>query len=112
MIVKLCCLLLPALILVSAQDTAPDGFQLWTGDSLTHVVRNFADRARLFDQRQLVCAGLARGLELVESQWSAYTAARRGAGVLDGGRAGRDQALYAGVDSVERKFDQSGCARP
>ena len=82
------------------------------GDSLTQVVRTFADRARLFDQRQLACAGLARGLELVENRWIAYNAARRGAGVLDGARAGRDQALYARVDSVERKFEQSGCARP
>ncbi len=82
------------------------------GDSVTQVVRTFADRARLFDQRQLACAGLARGLELVETQWVAYNAARRGAGVLDGTRAGRDQALYARVDSVERKFEQSGCARP
>ena len=82
------------------------------GDSLTQVVHTFADRARLFDQRQLACAGLARGLELVESRWIAYNAARRSAGVLDGARAGRDQALYARVDSVERKFEQSGCARP
>ncbi len=82
------------------------------GDSVTQVVRTFADRARLFDQRQLACAGLARGLELVETRWVAYNAARRGAGVLDGTRAGRDQALYARVDSVERKFEQSGCARP
>jgi len=82
------------------------------GDSLTRVVRDFADRARLFDRRQLPCAGLARGLELVESRWIAYNAARRSAGVLEGARAGRDQALYAGVDSVERKFEQSGCARP
>ena len=82
------------------------------GDSLTRVVRDFADRARLFDRRQLPCAGLARGLELVENRWIAYNAARRSAGVLEGARAGRDQALYAGVDSVERKFEQSGCARP
>ena len=82
------------------------------GDSLTQVVHTFADRARLFDQRQLACAGLARGLELVENRWIAYNAARRSAGVLDGARAGRDQALYARVDSVERKFEQSGCARP
>ena len=82
------------------------------GDSVTQVVRTFADRARLFDQRQLACAGLARGLELVETRWVAYNAARRSAGVLDGTRAGRDQALYARVDSVERKFEQSGCARP
>jgi len=82
------------------------------GDSLTQVVRNFTDRARQFDRRQLACPGLARGLELVESRWIAYNTARRSAGVLDGARAGRDQALYAGVDSVERRFEQSGCARP
>ena len=82
------------------------------GDSLTQVVRSFTDRARLFDRRQLACAGLARGLEVVENRWIAYNAARRSAGVLDAARAARDQALYAGVDSVERRFEQSGCARP
>jgi len=82
------------------------------GDSLTQVMRTFTDRARQFDRKQLPCAGLARGLELVENRWIAYNAARRSAGVLDGARAGRDQTLYAGVDSVERRFEQSGCARP
>ena len=82
------------------------------GDSLTHVVRNFSDQARLFDRRQVACAGLARRLEVVENRWIAYNAARRGAGVLDGARTARDQALYAGVDSVERRFEQSGCPRP
>src|SRR2546430_4681379 len=46
------------------------------GDSLTQVVRTFADRARLFDQKQLACAGLAPGLELVEKRWIAYNAPR------------------------------------
>ncbi|HEY4052381.1 MAG TPA: cupin domain-containing protein [Terriglobales bacterium] len=45
MIVKLCCLLLPALMLASAQDTAPDGFQLWTGDSLTHMAQELKTQA-------------------------------------------------------------------
>jgi hypothetical protein len=82
------------------------------GDSLTQVVRTFGDRAALFGRGQLPCDGLARGLTAVESRWIAYNSARRGAGVLDAAHAARDQALYAGVDSVERRFEQSGCPRP
>ncbi len=81
-------------------------------DSLTQVVRSFAERATLFARGQLPCAGLARNLATVESRWLAYNGARRGAGVLDAAHAARDQALYAGVDSVERRFDQTGCPRP
>jgi len=81
-------------------------------DSLSQVVRSFAERATLFARGQLPCAGLARNLATVESRWLAYNGARRGAGVLDAAHAARDQALYAGVDSVERRFDQTGCPRP
>ena len=82
------------------------------GDSLTQVVRSFAERATQFARGQVPCAGLARGLAAVESRWLAYNGARRSAGVLDAAHAARDQTLYAGVDSVERRFEQSGCPRP
>ena len=82
------------------------------GDSLTQVVRMFGERAALFSSGQVPCAGLARGLAAVESHWIAYNTARRNAGVLDAAHAARDQTLYAGVDSVERRFEQSGCPRP
>jgi len=82
------------------------------GDSLSQVVRNFGERATLFARGQLPCAGLARGLAAVENRWIAYNTARRGAGMLDAAHAARDQTLYAGVDSVERRFEQSGCPRP
>ena len=82
------------------------------GDSLSQVVRNFGERATLFARGQLPCAGLARGLAAVENRWIAYNTARRGAGVLDAAHTARDQTLYAGVDSVERRFEQSGCPRP
>ncbi|HET7296131.1 MAG TPA: hypothetical protein VFI66_03270, partial [Gemmatimonadales bacterium] len=81
-------------------------------DSLVESVRNFADRAGMFSRGQLPCAGLARGLSAVESRWIAYNTARRRAGVLDAAHAARDQRLYAGVDSVERRFEQSACPRP
>jgi mannose-6-phosphate isomerase-like protein (cupin superfamily) len=45
MIVKLCCLVLFALIVVSAQETAPDGFQLWTGASLTQTAQELKTEA-------------------------------------------------------------------
>jgi tetrahydromethanopterin S-methyltransferase subunit F len=82
------------------------------GDSLVASVRYFADRAGLFARGQLPCAGLARGLAAVEARWIAYNTARRRAGVLDAAHAARDQELYAGVDSVERRYDQSACPRP
>ena len=82
------------------------------GDSLTQVVQVFGERAALFSRGQVPCAGLARGLAAVESRWIAYNTARRNAGVLDPPHATRDQTLYAGVDSVERRFEQSGCPRP
>jgi hypothetical protein len=82
------------------------------GDSLTGLVRNFGERAALYGRGQLPCAGLARGLTDVENRWIAYNAARRSAGVLDAAHSARDQTLYAGVDSVERRFEQSGCPRP
>ena len=82
------------------------------GDSLTQVVRAFAERATQFARGQVPCTGLAYGLAAVEKHWIAYNTARRNAGVLDAAHAARDQTLYAGVDSVERRFEQSGCPRP
>lgn len=37
MMVKLCCLLAFSLLVAYAQDTAPDGFELWTSVSLTQM---------------------------------------------------------------------------
>jgi hypothetical protein len=82
------------------------------GDSLTQVVQMFGEQGALFSRGQVPCAGLGRGLAAVESRWIAYNTARRNAGVLDAAHAARDQTLYAGVDSVERRFEQSGCPRP
>ena len=45
MIVKLFCLLVFALVVVSAQQTAPDGFQLWTGASLTQTAQELKTEA-------------------------------------------------------------------
>jgi len=82
------------------------------GDSLSQVVRAFAGQATQFARGQVPCAGLARGLAAVENHWITYNTARRNAGALDAAHAARDQTLYAGVDSVERRFEQSGCPRP
>ena len=73
---------------------------------------NFSERAALYARGQLPCAGLARGLTDVENRWASYNTARRNAGVLDASHSIRDQILYAKVDSVERRFEQSGCPRP
>lgn len=45
MIVKLGCALALIVFLASAQDTAPDGFQLWTGPSLVQVEQELKTEA-------------------------------------------------------------------
>ena len=82
------------------------------GDSLVTLMSNFGERAALYARGQLPCAGLARGLTDVENRWASYNTARRNAGALDASHSIRDQILYAKVDSVERRFEQSGCPRP
>jgi hypothetical protein len=81
-------------------------------DSLATAVRSFSDRAALFDRRQVACDGLGRGLLTVEARWLSYSTARRASGILDPTHTVRDQTLYAGVDSVEHRFERSGCQRP
>ncbi|PYP14883.1 MAG: hypothetical protein DMD52_12640 [Gemmatimonadetes bacterium] len=81
-------------------------------DELATAVRSFSDRAALFDRRQFTCDGLARGLLAVEARWLSYSTARRASGILDPTHTMRDQTLYAGVDSAERRFEKSGCQRP
>ncbi|HZE93377.1 MAG TPA: hypothetical protein VEZ49_01625 [Gemmatimonadales bacterium] len=82
-------------------------------DSLTRAVRNFQDRTRLFASGQVDCAGLATGLVSVENLWITYSTERRArVASFDQRRSMQDQALYAAVDSVSRRFDNSGCPRP
>src|SRR5204862_7727969 len=82
------------------------------GDTLALTIRAYNDRAKLYDGRQLDCAGLARGLAALETEWTVYNVRGKSkVGVLDAGRAGRDRALYAGVDSVERHSERPGCGR-
>jgi len=45
MIVKLCCLLVLTLTVVSAQETASDGLQLWTAASLTQMAQELKTQA-------------------------------------------------------------------
>ena len=82
-------------------------------DSLARTVRNFQDRAALFDEGRMDCNGMASGLVAVENTWSVYSVERRARlAALDQPRVLRDQTLYAGVDAVSRRFDNSGCPRP
>ncbi|HYK82020.1 MAG TPA: hypothetical protein VEU55_02660 [Gemmatimonadales bacterium] len=82
------------------------------GDSLAVAARTFRDRAAQFDRNKLPCSTLALWLVAVEGRWTAYTGARRAAGTLDPAHTARDQSLFATVDSVERRFEKSGCERP
>jgi len=82
-------------------------------DSLSRAVRNFQDRASLFADRRMDCGGLASGLVSIENLWISYNTERRArmAG-FDQHRARQDQSMYAAVDSVESRFEHSGCPRP
>lgn len=82
-------------------------------DSLARVVRSFDERATLFDGGRTDCNGLASGLVAVENMWLTYNAERKARlASLDQGRVVRDQGLYASVDAVSRRFENSGCPRP
>lgn len=82
-------------------------------DSLAHAVRDFQDRAGLFASGRMDCNGLAKGLVAIENLWMSYNTERRArmAG-FDQQRAMQDQSMYAAVDSVESRFERSGCPRP
>lgn len=83
------------------------------GDSLARVVRNFDERAVLFDGGRMDCNGLASGLVAVETMWLTYNAERKARlASLDQARVVRAQGLYASVDAVSRRFENSGCPRP
>jgi hypothetical protein len=82
-------------------------------DSLSRAVRNFQDRASLFASGRMDCGGLASGLVSIENLWISYNNERRARmAAFDQRRAMQDQAMYAAVDSVESRFEQTGCPRP
>jgi proteasome lid subunit RPN8/RPN11 len=82
-------------------------------DSLTRAVRSFHDRATLFTAGRIDCAALAQELVAIENLWITYNAERRARmATFDLRHVTRDQAQYAAVDSVESRFEQSGCRRP
>lgn len=82
-------------------------------DSLTRMVRNFQDRAALFASGRMDCGGLGNGLVAIENLWISYNTERKARmASFDPPRVARDQALWASVDSVSRRFDNSGCQRP
>ena len=82
-------------------------------DSLARAVRTYHESAALFAGGQIECATLARGLVSIENLWITYNTERRARITsFDARRAARDQALYAGVDSVESQFERSGWRKP
>ncbi len=83
-----------------------------SSDSVATVVRNYDTRMRAFGTNQADCGGLAQTLVAVEDAWTEYSIGKRKMKGLDPAHTSRDQSLYAAVDSVERAFDRSGCARP
>jgi hypothetical protein len=80
-------------------------------DSLSRVVRGFQDREPATDRGN--CAIVGRDLASIERLWILYNAERKiHVAGFDGARISKDQALWAAVDSVESRFEQSGCPRP
>lgn len=80
---------------------------------LSRAVRNFNDRAALFATGGIDCTALANGLVAIENLWITYNTERRARiASFDAQRTANDQALYARVDSVESRFEASGCRRP
>jgi hypothetical protein len=97
------------------QPVAPSLFARFDrlSDSLSRAVRNFQDRSALFADGRMDCGGLATGLVAVENVWPTYNLERRARmASFDQRRASQDQAIYAAVDSVESRFEHSGCPRP
>jgi hypothetical protein len=82
-------------------------------DSLARGIRNFQDRAALFASGRMDCNGLASGLVAIENLWISYNTERRARmASFDQQRATQDQSMYVAVDSVESRFERSGCPRP
>lgn len=108
------------------RGTAPNGSSVEPGsvasamatldrraDTLALAISAFEDRARMFEAKQMTCAGLQRGLQQMEDSWLVYNIARRETlAPFDGAREDRDRNLYANVRGVERRFERSGCPRP
>jgi proteasome lid subunit RPN8/RPN11 len=105
----------PAAPVPVPQPVAPSPFARFDrlSDSLSRAVRNFQDRASLFADGRMDCGGLANGLVSIENLWISYNTERRARmAAFDQRRAFRDQSMYAAVDSVESRFERSGCPRP
>ena len=81
-------------------------------DSVTVAVRDYALQAKRLGSHDTGCPALAEHLVQVEAQWTSYNIGKQGVASLYSGRSKRDRDLYAAVDSVDRNFDRSGCARP
>lgn len=79
-------------------------------DEVARTVSGYGERARLFDNRQMTCTDLARGMVQVDEGWTAYNVEGRSkAGTLDPARAERDEALYSQVQEADRHFRATGC---
>ncbi len=106
----------PQLAVTSPSETVIDPELLKLdrrADAVAEAVIGYTERARLFDNRQMDCGDLARGLVTVEDNWVAYNTQRRATTTpLDAGRAEKDQSLTTDVDGVERHFERSQCQRP
>ena len=83
------------------------------GDSLARALQAYAGRARLFENRQLDCPSLGRGMVRVERATASYAIQRTATrAILDADRVARDRELRAGMDSAGRQFQRSRCERP
>lgn len=81
-------------------------------DTVKVVVSAYQQHSQTAGTGPAACPGLSDALVRVEDAWTAYNIDKKKAPPLDTPRATRDVGLYSAVDSVERHFDRSGCARP
>ena len=94
-----------------AVDAVPPPDPGAAASSVGAAVASYEMRDRMFANRQMQCADLAKGLVILEERWTEYSTAHT-AVAGDSISVAGDRALYARVDQVERSFEHTGCPRP
>jgi hypothetical protein len=83
------------------------------GDSLARALQVYVGRTRLFEQRQLDCLTLGRGMVRVERAATNYGLQRNATrATLDADRVSRDRELRAGIEAAAQQFQVSRCEHP
>ena len=108
---------LPAAAAPALKDSLTVADTTWlafdrVADTVTAAVTAYGQHSETTGATPVACTALSDALIRVEDAWTTYNIDKKQAPPLDTPRATRDVGLYSAVDSVERHFDRSGCARP